>query len=568
VTTDSPPAVVWFRRDLRLHDHPGLVDALNGGREVVPLFVLDDALLHGRWPAPNRAWFLLGSLRALAAELAIRGSGLLVIRGRPGDVVPAVADLLSASTVVASRDPGPYGRRRDAEVAARLGARGRELRLAAGVLAVEPEAVRSLAGRPYSVFTPFRRAWENVPRRTVLGAPPRIPAPAGLSAFLRRSALPWPCWWSGAERGEPAAGGVHGSGTGSAPFPTLADLGFDGPTADQAALPPPGEPAARDRLERWIADGLDGYGARRDLLAVDGTSRLSADLHLGLLSPSEVVQRCSGPGDGQRAFVAELAWREFFHHVLWHEPQVARRSFRLAYEAIPWRQDPDGVAAWEQGHTGYPVADAAMRQLAATGWMHNRGRMVAASFLTRDLLVHWRVGEAHFMRHLVDGDLASNNGGWQWIASTGIDAQPYFRILDPVAQGRRFDPDGAYVRRWVPELRNVPDPYVHAPWTMPRDLQDGVGCRIGADYPAPIVDHAAARARAMAAFRSARQRPAGSGACRGRLASQGRATSQAPTATAAEIAPPTKKLAPAPSPEAIAPAKSAPKGVVPVKTVV
>ena len=207
-----------------------------------------------------------------------------------------------------------------------------------------------------------------------------------------------------------------------------------------------------------------------------------------------------GPGDGRRVFVAELCWREFYAHVLWHFPHVVRGAYRPAYDDVPWVDDPAALAAWREGRTGYPVVDAAMRQLAASGWMPNRARMIAASFLAKDLLVDWRRGEDHFMAHLVDGDVAANNGGWQWTAGTGTDAAPWFRVFNPVSQGRRFDPDGVYVRRWVPELTGVPDVHVHAPWTMPPDVQVAAGCVIGRDYPPPIVDHASARERALAAY--------------------------------------------------------------------
>ena len=273
------------------------------------------------------------------------------------------------------------------------------------------------------------------------------------------------------------------------------------PTADAALLPLPGEAAARERLGRWIASAaLPAYAEGRNRLDAEGTSRLSADLKLGTLSPLEVLLAAEGPGDGRRVYVSELAWREFYVHVLWHFPHVVGSAFRPAYDAVPWIDDPAGLAAWREGRTGYPVVDAAMRQLAGSGWMHNRARMIAASFLAKDLLVDWRAGEAHFMRHLFDGDVASNNGGWQWTAGTGTDAAPYFRVFNPVSQGRKFDPTGAYVRRWVPELARVPDAYVHEPWTMPPDVQAASGCVIGRDYPAPIVDHAAARERALAAY--------------------------------------------------------------------
>jgi deoxyribodipyrimidine photo-lyase len=284
------------------------------------------------------------------------------------------------------------------------------------------------------------------------------------------------------------------------------------PTADPGLFPDPGESAARRRLARWTQAAGDraprvlDYQGSRDLLGIHGTSRLSQDLRWGLLSPVEVVSRvfAAGPEPGADRFVAELAWRDFYAHVLWHDPESARRATRRVYDAVPWRHDPGAVEAWTEGSTGYPVVDAAMRQLRATGWMHNRARMIVASFLTKDLLVDWRVGEAWFMRHLLDCDPASNNGGWQWAASTGTDAQPYFRVFDPVAQGRRFDPDGAYVRRWVPELAGVPLEYLHAPWTMPVAAQTKSRCRIGLGYPAPIVEHRDARRRAIEAYASVR----------------------------------------------------------------
>jgi deoxyribodipyrimidine photo-lyase len=218
-----------------------------------------------------------------------------------------------------------------------------------------------------------------------------------------------------------------------------------------------------------------------------------------------VLLAAEGPGDGRRVFVSELCWREFYAHVLWHFPHVVQGAYRPAYDDVPWADDPAGLAAWRDGRTGYPVVDAAMRQLAASGWMHNRARMIAASFLAKDLLVDWRHGAAHFMAHLVDGDTAANNGGWQWTAGTGTDAAPYFRVFNPVAQGRRFDPDGTYVRRWIPELARVPDAWIHEPWAMPDGMQAAAGCIVGRDYPAPIVDHAFARDRALAAYAAAKR---------------------------------------------------------------
>ncbi|HYH93330.1 MAG TPA: deoxyribodipyrimidine photo-lyase [Candidatus Saccharimonadales bacterium] len=475
MTTD-PPALVWFRRDLRVHDHPALVAALAEHGGVVPVFVLDEALLRGRFASANRTWFLLGSLRALDAALRERGARLHVRVGDPRSLVPALASEAGASAVYVSRDPSPYGRDRDRVVADRLSETGIAFRPKRGVLIHEPDEVLTADGTPFTVYSPFRRAWERLERRPIQPAPDAIPSLA---------------------EGRLAVGRL----------PSLAALGLGAePTADRASLLEPGEVAARERLERWAARPIDDYATSRDRLDdADGTSRLSADLHLGTLSANEVADRAMGPGAGRRTFVNELVWREFYASVLFHHPSIRRTEFRPELASVPWSTDDTAVEAWRAGRTGYPVVDAGMRQLAAMGWMHNRARMVVASFLTKHLLVDWRVGEAHFMRHLIDGDVASNNGGWQWSASTGTDPQPYFRIFNPVLQGRRFDPDGDYVRRWLPELAHVPTPRVHAPWEMRPDEQQAAACVIGADYPAPIVDHAEARARALAVYEAARR---------------------------------------------------------------
>ena len=462
-------ALLWLRRDLRLHDHPALAAALDGAQHVVPAYVLDPRLLEGPRASANRNWYLLHTLAELAESLAARGAPLVVRTGRPEEAIPQLADEAGAAAVLATRDVSPFSRARDRAVGEALAASGRRLHLKRGLLVAEPEEVQTDDGRPLTVFTPFSRRWAAVPRRDLLDAPDAI------------SSLP------------PGA-------LASEPIPAPPD-----PTADPALLPRPGEAAARERLARWAASpALGAYADGRNDLAAEGTSRLSADLKFGTLSPLEVLQAAEGPGDGRRVFVSELCWREFYAHVLWHFPHVVRGAYRPAYDAVPWVDDAPGLAAWRAGRTGYPVVDAALRQLATSGWMHNRARMIAASFLAKDLLVDWRHGEAHYLAHLVDGDVAANNGGWQWTAGTGTDAAPYFRVFNPVSQGRRFDPHGAYVRRWVPELARVPDAHVHEPWTMPPDVQAAAGCVIGRDYPAPIVDHAAARERALAAYAAAR----------------------------------------------------------------
>jgi deoxyribodipyrimidine photo-lyase len=479
-------AVVWFRRDLRVHDHAALAAAVERAEVVVPLFVLDDRLLAGRHRSPGRVSFMLESVDALAADLASRGAPLVVARGDPRRIVPALAGRAGAAEVHVTRDTGPYGTARDATVAAALATDGRALVAWRGLTVHEPEEIRTGGGRPYTVHGPFARRWAATPPPPVIAAPTRIPG-AGVDLAARLLA-------------DPAAAGASALATGEGAVRLVEDLLPPDAVAHEVLVA--GEMAARARLDRWVAGGLAGYATGRDLLGIDGTSRLSQDLRWGLLSPSEVRGRteAAGAGEGGRVFGSELSWRDFYLHALAAFPAIASGPYRPDVDAIAWRDDADALAVWAEGRTGFPVVDAAMRQIAATGWMHNRARMIVASFLVKDLLVDWRRGERHFMRHLVDGDVASNAGGWQWIAACGPDAQPWFRILDPVAQGRRFDPAGAYVRRWVPELAALPDRWIHSPWAMPEADAAAAGYRQGRDYPAPIVDRRETRARALAAY--------------------------------------------------------------------
>jgi deoxyribodipyrimidine photo-lyase len=322
---------------------------------------------------------------------------------------------------------------------------------------------RTQDGRPYAVFSPFQRAWERLPRREVHGAPRALAFPPDI------------------EPGE---------------IPR-------GPDAEAAAPCAPGEAAARERLTRWLGDGLARYGERHDRLA-GGTSRLSPYLHFGCVSAREVEQRVGAKGGkGAAAFTRQLAWRDFYAHVLLHHPGNATGAYRSQFDALEWEDDDRALEAWRAGRTGFPIVDAGMRQLRHEGWMHNRARLIVASFLTKDLHLDWRAGEAHFMRHLLCGDEAQNNGNWQWITSIGVDPAPYYRRLyNPMAQQRRHDPDGTYVRRWCPELRDVPLERLAEPWTMSAQEQAAAGCVIGRDYPAPIVDHAVERERAIARYRA------------------------------------------------------------------
>ncbi len=459
--------VVWFRRDLRLADHPALSDAVAHAEAIVPLFVLDERLIQR---SPVRAWLLARALEALDDALASRGSGLVVRYGDPEVVVAEVAREVGASAVLASRDVTPFSYRRDRLVASALQRDGRDLHLRPGLLLVEPEEMMSVSGKPYAVFTPFWRALSSVPRREQLPAPGSVPPPgAGLPATLTPPFLP--------ESPPPA----HG-------------------------LPDAREAAAQDRLRQWVTEGLERYGDRRDDLGGESTSHLGSDLHLGLLSPIQ-VEGAALERDGEATpFVRQLAWREFYHHGLFHRRTEPKRFAHSPYMSAfrSESDDPDAVAAWRAGRTGVPVVDAGMRQLAATGWLSNRARLVVASFLTRHLLMDYRIGEVHFLRHLIDGDVANNLGGWQWTAGVGADAQPWFRIFNPVLQGRRFDAEGDWIRKWVPELALVPSLYIHAPWEMPGEVAVESGVRLGSTYPSPIVGLVEGRERALAAFRSIR----------------------------------------------------------------
>jgi deoxyribodipyrimidine photo-lyase len=355
-----------------------------------------------------------------------------------------------------SEDAGPFAGRRDRRVGAHV-----TLRAHPGVCAVDD--VRG--EKPYTVFTPFHRSWLAMPRRAVLPAPDALPAPPV----------------------EPGR------------LPSLAELGL----AQEVSSPAPGgERAARTRLDAFLRDGVDAYADGHDALGRDGTSRLSPYLHLGCLSARAVEAALPG-GDGAQAFHRQLAWRDFYHHVLSHHPANARRELQPRYRGtLRWSRSQARFEAWCDGRTGYPLVDAGMRQLRREGWMHNRARLVVGSFLTKDLAIDWRRGERHFMRLLLDGDEANNNGNWQWVASVGADPQPaYRRMFNPTRQMERFDPDGTYVRRHVPELRRVPDAYLREPWTMPEDVQHEAGCVIGVDYPEPIVDHAEARRAALERYR-------------------------------------------------------------------
>ena len=442
-------AVVLFNRDLRVHDHPALSAAARAAQHVVPAFVWDESLLSSDFAAPNRLCFLLDSLADLDRALRSRGAGLVLRRGDVVREAIALARGAGADAVFTSDDVSAYARSRRVRLADACAQRRIELRTFPGVTVVPPGDLTPAAGDHFRVFTPFWRHWREEPLRAVHGAPRTLSLPAG----VRRGRLP-----------------------------RLSDLTRGDVSPD---LPPGGEQSGRRRLTAWARSSLEHYGERRDDLAADATSRLSPYLRFGCLSPREVLERVSGRR-GAEEFVRQLCWHDFFQQVAAANPALPRADYRGAGRR--WREDPDALSAWKDGRTGYPLVDAGMRQLRREGWMHNRARLVAGSFLTKDLGIDWREGAAHFWELLVDGEIANNAGNWQWVAGTGNDARPN-RVLNPTRQALRFDPRGDYVRRYVPELAGVAGPAVHEPWNLPEDRRAGLG------YPAPIVDRARVAAR-------------------------------------------------------------------------
>ncbi|MDW8144863.1 MAG: deoxyribodipyrimidine photo-lyase [Roseiflexaceae bacterium] len=479
----------WFRRDLRLRDNPALsAAAARSNGHVIPLFILDDGILRAPRTGAARIAFMLEALRDLDASLRSRGSRLVVRQGRTLDVIRDLVQETGAAGVAWNRDYTPFARRRDMQIEALLRDLSVETLIAEDAVILGPDDVRTSEGRPYTVYTPYWRRWRALveQRRTEL-----------LNEIDQPRLRPVP------ER------------IADQRIPDAAELGI---TVSQR-IPPGGETPGNARLAAFVdlaaEYSIAGYADGRDLLAEPATSRLSPYLRFGCVAPRTALRAAlrllDSVGDDQDAgrivrsietWIGELAWRDFYYQILWHYPHVLRRSFKPQYDALAWENDPALFDAWKEGRTGFPIIDAAMRQLNQEAWMHNRARMIVASFLTKDLLIDWRWGERYFMQQLVDGDHAANNGGWQWSAGTGTDAQPYFRIFNPVSQGQKFDPTGAFVRRYLPELTQVPDRYIHAPWTMPQAEQQRCGVIIGRDYPAPIVDHAQRRTRALALYRA------------------------------------------------------------------
>lgn len=455
------PVIFLLRRELRLADNPALVAAVASGRPVLPVFVLDDAS-PGEWQAGGASrWWLHRSLQSLAGDLVACGAKLVLRRGPIDIEIPQLAAEIGASAVHAGMPTEPWARDTYRRLRAALDVK---LIVHETSLLFHPDRIITQAGTPYGVFTPFSRAC--------------------LAQFPLAPPLPAPAW-------------IAGHSVVRSDDLEDWDLRPTSPDWSQGlqAAWTPGEAGAMTRLIAFLTQGVADYAAKRDVPAVDGTSRLSPHLAWGEISPRQILHAV-GDHPARAKFVTEVLWREFAANLLWHHPDLPAEPLRTEFTAMPWRDDKRALRAWQRGHTGIPLVDAGMRQLWQTGWMHNRVRMVVASFLVKHLLIPWQVGQAWFWDTLVDADLAQNAASWQWVAGCGADAAPYFRIFNPALQGARFDPDGAYVRRFVPELANVPDRFVHTPWLAPHPPRN---------YPAPIIDLAAGRDRALAAFASLKQ---------------------------------------------------------------
>ncbi len=471
------PALLWFRTDLRLHDNPALTHAAETGRPLLALYVLDEDSPGVRALGGASRWWLARSLRALARALASHGIPLVLRQGPAARVVPEVAAAAGCDLVMMNSRSGAALGRVDREVADRLQEAGCTVKRFNGHLLYKPGVPTTAAGGFPRTFSAFHRATHRAP-------PPRrpLPVPAGLTGF---------------------AGTVTGD--------DLASWGLEPTAPDWAggmrAAWDCGEDAARARLDAFLANGLAGYAVNRDVPARENVSRLSPYLAFGEISPNQVLYAArhaaeagTVPARDAEKFEAELHWREFSYHLLETEPDIAWRNIQQPFDAFPWRECAGDLKAWQKGLTGYPLVDAGLRQLWTTGWMHNRVRMVVASFLTKHLLIDWRQGEAWFWDTLVDADPANNAASWQWVAGTGMDAAPYFRIFNPILQGEKFDPEGDYVRAFVPELAKLPKSVLHKPWLADAATLSRAGVRLGVTYPRPMVDHDAARERALLAF--------------------------------------------------------------------
>ena len=471
------PVIMWFRNDLRLAGNAALAASVATGQPVIALYVLDDES-SGSWRmgAASR-WWLNKSLASLAQSLHTRGAALILRSGNARVVLPKLIKETSASAIYFSRAYEPWAQRLEADLKRDMDTTGVSLHRFGGALLTEPEDVLTKSGEPFKVYSPFWRALSadfypgnSSAAPTHITAPAKLPKSEALASWRLHPSKPV---WSG---------GMEQSWT-------------------------PGEAAAHARLQTFVKTSIKDYADHRNRPDIDGTSRLSPHLHFGEITPRQcwrtaetAASHAKGSVNGLETFFKEIAWRDFSYTLLVQRPDLPEAPFRPEFASFPWRDDEVALKAWQRGRTGFPIVDAGMRELWATGYMHNRVRMITASFLIKDLLIPWQTGQAWFWDTLVDADLASNSASWQWVAGSGADAAPYFRIFNPTTQGVKFDPDGLYIRRWVPELAQLPTEHIHAPWLAPPDILSSAGIKLGKTYPTPIVDHAAARARALDAL--------------------------------------------------------------------
>ena len=458
-------AIHWFRRDLRLSDNTALNAASKAAGCVVPVYVLSTWKEAHQWTGPGRQRFLCEALASLDGALSAAGGRLVVRAGDAVEELTALARETGATAIFANRDPDPFGRAVEERLEKRARDLGVALHLCKDVALHERDEVMTGSGSPFRVFTPYSRAWAKLEKASPRPSLAKVHLPPGLHSL---------------------------------PLPDLSHWGLQ---PDATALPAASEAAAAQRLERFVESAVVEYAARRDLPGVAGTSRISQDLRFGLISIRHVYARAAAlleelgaeRGRGVQTYINELCWREFYFQVLWHAPLVLEQEYGEAYRRLPWKHDPAAYERWCHGQTGFPIVDAGMRELLATGFMHNRVRMITAMFLTKDLHQDWRAGERWFMQRLLDGEIASNNGGWQWSAGTGTDAAPYFRIQNPWTQSERFDPAALYIKRWVPELRDVPAPRLHQP--------PAPGLRLHPQYPLPMLEHGTERLASLQIYK-------------------------------------------------------------------
>jgi deoxyribodipyrimidine photo-lyase len=469
--TSDAPVILWFRNDLRLADHAALHAAIDTGRPVLPVFILEEKAA-GAWAEGGASrWWLHHSLAALRRSLSERGSPLVLRRGDSVAIIDELVRQTGARDVFTGGLAEPWARRLDRAVCQALNEQGTKLHRMRTTMLFHPDSVRTKTGGAYGVYTPFANAC------LALGGPKEpLPPPVSISGANAPASDSLDAWGL-LPSGPDWAGGLRESWS-------------------------PGEAGAAERVEAFLKGGFGAYDKGRNYPGRDGTSMLSPHLHFGEISAVQVWHHAQrhAAGKARDKFIRELLWREFCIHLLWHNPTLPEAPFRPEFAAMRWRDDPAGLSAWQHGQTGVPIVDAGMRQLWQTGWMHNRVRMVVASFLTKHLLLPWQLGEAWFWDTLVDADLANNAANWQWVAGSGADAAPYFRIFNPVLQGRKFDPEGDYVRRFVPELGRLDSREIHAPWEAPATVLAAAGVELGRSYPWPMVDIAAGRARALEAY--------------------------------------------------------------------